>query len=110
MRNFLLICLSFFICLSAHATDKLEKLVLAGPFASVSNPLVRMVDSGALDDIAKETELAVWTNPDQMRAMALNGQVDFIATPTNVAANLYNKGAEIQLLNVSIWGILYMVS
>lgn len=110
MKKILLLTLSLFICLPAQAAEKLDKLVLAGPFASVSNPLVRMVESGALNDVAKEVELAVWTNPDQMRAMALNGQVDFIATPTNVAANLYNKGADIRLLNVSVWGLLYMVS
>ncbi len=98
------------LSLTAQAADKLEKLTLAGPFASVSNPLVRMVDSGALADVADKVEFVTWTNPDQMRAMTLNGEVDFIATPTNVAANLYNKGADIRLLNVSVWGVLWMVS
>lgn len=95
---------------SALATDKLPRLVLAGPFASVSNPLIRMVESGALNDVAEQVEFRVWTNPDQMRAMSLRSDVDFIATPTNVAANLYNHGADIRLLNVSVWGLLWMVS
>lgn len=94
----------------AFAAEKLPKLVLAGPFASVSNPLIRMADSGALSDVAEQVEFRVWTNPDQMRAMSLRGDVDFIATPTNVAANLYNRGANIRLLNVSAWGLLWMVS
>lgn len=95
---------------SAIASEKLDKLVLSGPFASVSNPLIRMVESGALDDVAKEVSFVVWRSPDQMRAMTLNGDVDFMATPTNVAANLYNRGADIRLLNVSVWGILWMIS
>ena len=95
---------------TCYAVDKLEKITLAGPFAAVSNPLIRMIDIGALDDIAKKTEFKIWKNPDQMRALALKGDVDFIATPTNVAANLYNRGADIRLLNVSIWGVLWMVS
>lgn len=94
----------------AWAEDKLPRLVLAGPFASVSNPLIRMVDSGALGDVAQQVEFRVWTNPDQMRAMSLRGDVDFIAAPTNVSANLYNRGADIRLLNVSVWGLLWMVS
>ncbi len=89
---------------------KLKKLTFAGPYAAVSYPLLRMVNSGALNDIAEEVSFVVWKDPDQMRALALNGQIDMIATPTNVAANLYNRGAKIRLLDVSIWGILWMVS
>lgn len=94
----------------SHADDKLEKITLAGPFAAVSDPLIRMINTGALNDIAHKVEFVIWKNPDQMRALALRGDVDFIATPTNVAANLYNRGADIRLLNVSIWGVLWMVS
>jgi NitT/TauT family transport system substrate-binding protein len=95
---------------SVQAQEKLKTLVLSGPFAAVSDPLIRMVESGALSDVTDELKFEVWRNPDQMRAMALNGKTDFIATPTNVAAILYNKGADIRLLNVSIWGVLWMVS
>ncbi len=95
---------------AAYTEDKLEKLTLAGPFAAVSDPLIRMVNSGALNDVVDKVEFKVWKNPDQMRALVLSGDVDFIATPTNVAANLYNRGADIRLLNVSIWGVLWMVS
>jgi NitT/TauT family transport system substrate-binding protein len=45
-------------------------------------------------------------NPDELRAYTLRGGADFIAVPSNVGANLYNKGVDIKLLNVSIWGIL----
>lgn len=110
MRKVLAFVLCFIASSLVLATEKLDKLVLAGPFASVSNPLVRMVETGALSDLAHEVEFVNWTNPDQMRAMALNGDVDFIATPTNVAANLYNRGADIRLLNVSVWGVLWMIS
>ena len=107
----IVLCL-LFISTQSFALDdeRLPRLVLAGPFASVSNPLIRMVESGALADIAENVEFRVWKNPDQMRALSLRGDVDFIATPTNVAANLYNRGAKIRLLNVSVWGVLWMVS
>ena len=87
-----------------------KKLVLAGPFAAVSDPLIAMQHSGALKDVAESVEFRVWKDPDQMRALALSDDVDFIATPTNVAANLYNRGADLQLLNVSVWGVLWMIS
>jgi NitT/TauT family transport system substrate-binding protein len=106
----LLISCLLIISFSANAEEKLPLITLAGPFAAVSNPLIRMVETDALADITNELKFEVWKNPDQLRALALNGKTDFIATPTNVAANLYNRGADIRLLNVSVWGVLWMVS
>ncbi len=95
------------------ASDKIEKLVLSGPFAGVSNPLIHMVETGALNDIAYTVEFRPWKGPDQLRLMAMGRgdfKADFIAMPSNVAANLYNRGVELKLMNISIWGILWMVS
>lgn len=92
------------------ATARLPKLVLAGPYAAVSFPLVHMVESGALRDMADSVEFMPWKDPDQLRVLAMDGRADFVAMPTNVAANLYNRGAKLQLLNVSTWGVLWMVS
>lgn len=97
---------------TAPATQlpKLPKLVLAGPYAAVSNPLIHMVESGALKDLADQVEFVPWKDPDHLRVLAMDGQADFVAMPTNVAANLYNRGVRLQLLNVSTWGVLWMVS
>lgn len=89
---------------------KLPRLVLGGPSATVSAPLIHMVESGALADIADEVVFLPWRDPDQLRAMALEGKADVLAMPTNVAANLHNRGAPVTLLNVSAWGTLWMVS
>lgn len=97
---------------SGLAAAKLPKLVLSGPYAAVSNPLIHMVDSGALKDVAEVVEFRPWKDPDQLRVLALDAKADadFVAMPTNVAANLYNRGVKLQLLNVSTWGVLWMVS
>ncbi len=95
---------------AAQAQARLQKLTLAGPFAAVSYPLIHMVDTGALKDVAAEVEFVLWKDPDQLRVLAMQGNSDFIAMPTNVAANLYNRGVQLQLLNVSTWGVLWMVS
>jgi len=95
--------------LAAHA-GKLPRLVLGGPSATVSTPLIHMVETGALADLADEVEFVPWRDPDQLRAMALEGRADVLAMPTNVAANLFNRGAPVTLMNVSTWGVLWMVS
>lgn len=99
-----------FAALPALAADKLPKLVLGGPGAAVSMPLIHMVESGALADIAEQVSFVQWRDPDQLRVMALDGQADILAMPTNVAANLHNRGAQVTLLNVSTWGVLWLVS
>lgn len=94
----------------AQAGEKLPRLLLSGPSSSVSNPLLHMVESGALDELAEKVEFVTWRDPDQLRLMALDGQADVLAMPVNVAANLYNRGAPVRLLNVSSWGLLWVVS
>ncbi len=86
------------------------RLVLSGPFALVSYPLMRIVDSGALKDVADQVEFTSWKNPDQLRALAIQQSATFVAMPSNVAANLYNRGVPLRLLDITTWGLLWMVS
>lgn len=105
------VCAFLLVTGIVHAQgQKLAKLTLAGPSAAVSNALIHMVDSGALADLAEVVEFVPWRDPDQLRVMALDGRADVLAMPTNVAANLYNRGAKLQLINVSTWGVLWLVS
>ncbi len=104
----LMVALAFSV--QANEVKKVDTLVLSGPMASVSHPLLRMIDSGALKDVAKNVKFVMWKSPDELRALTLRGKANFIAVPTNVAANLYNKGVDIKLQNVSVWGILGMLT
>lgn len=111
MNRLCMLLLSVFFAMPPlYAAEKLPTLTLSGPFAAVSNPLIHMVKSGSLSDIADQVAFKVWKNPDQLRADAIGGEADFIAMPSNVAANLYNRGVELKLVNVSVWGVLWMVS
>lgn len=108
MRTTLFLLL--FALATAAQAARLPRLILSGPYASVSNPLIHMVDSGALKDVADRVEFVPWKDPDQLRVLAIEGKADFVAMPTNVAANLYNRGVKLELLNVSTWGVLWLVS
>ncbi len=112
MKNFIygFITLLLLTSNTLIAGEKLDKIVISGPFASVSHPILHMIETNALSDVADKIEFKLWKNPDELRAMAIKGDVDFIALPTNTAAILNNKGVDIKLLNVSVWGILGMIS
>src|SRR5574344_163740 len=87
-----------------------NKIVVAGPIATVSHPFLKMIEDDVFKDLGKKIEFKLWNNPDELRALVLKKEVDFIALPTNVAANLYNKKVDIKLINVATWGILQLVS
>lgn len=88
----------------------LKTLSLMGPIAPLSIPLTVLIEQNRLKPTVRNTNFSVWNNPDQLRAKVVNSQAHFTAIPSNVAANFYNKGIRLKLLNVAIWGILYLVS
>ena len=49
---------------------------------------------------------------DHQRGMSLlaKNDIDFLITGTNVGANAYNRGINLKLLNVNIWGIDYLLT
>ena len=101
----LLLLLALLLTLT-NAVEKMDKIIIAGPPANVSHPVFKMIEDGVLSEFADKVEFVMWKNPDQLRAMIINKEVDFVAVPTNVASILYNKKQPIELLNVSVWGIL----
>jgi NitT/TauT family transport system substrate-binding protein len=88
----------------------LPRITLSGPPAIVSAPLIHMAETHALAGVAGETAFVSWRDPDQLRMMAMGGKADVLAMPSNVAANLFNRGAGVTLLNISTWGALWLVT
>ncbi len=97
------------LSLSVSAAPR-ERLVLAGPTAAVSFPLIHMAETGALADWADTVEFRHWKNPDQLRVLLAKQEVDFSATPVNLPAIMANRGMPVRLLNVSVWGLLWFIS
>jgi NitT/TauT family transport system substrate-binding protein len=55
-------------------------------------------------------EYQVLDNPELITSKMMSGEIDFAALPTNLAANLYNKGIPYQIAAISSWGVMYAVS
>ena len=98
------------LALGRAAAEPLPRIVLAGPPAIVSAPLIHMAETQALSALATRTEFTPWRDPDQLRVMALGRKADVLAMPSNVAANLYNRGAGVTLLNIATWGALWLIT
>ena len=89
---------------------KLPKLTLVAPPGPMAIPLAYMAVNNKLADVAEKTELVVWQNADQLKAMVAGKQGDFVTIPSNNSAIFYNKGLKLKLLDVTVWNITYLVT
>lgn len=94
----------------ASPTRRPATLTLAGPAAVVSYPLMHMAATGALAAHTEQLRFRLWQTPDQLRTLLVNGDLDFGAAPSTLPALLHNRGMPVRLLNISVWGILWLVS
>lgn len=84
-------------------------LIAATPYGIPQVILAKALEDPAVRELLPERELKAWKDPDQLRAWLARAEVMLAATPTNVAANLYNRGVPLVLMNVNVWGTLGML-
>jgi NitT/TauT family transport system substrate-binding protein len=90
--------------------DVLPALALSGPPAGPSITLAHGVAAGLFKDLAASVTFKAWRNPDEMRAGLTSGTMPLVIMPTVTAANLYNRGLGVRLVNVMTNGLLFVVS
>lgn len=88
----------------------LPRLALYGPPAGPSVVLAHAVATGALADLASDVSLTIWRTPDELRAGLTSGAIDLSVVPIQAAANLYNRGMGLRLVNAMTDGLLYIVA
>lgn len=79
------------------------------PKAPPAIPIIRMIETGAMDDIA-DLSFELWSTPEQLIAMIQGSDTNMFALPLTVVSKLYNKGIPIQLTNVNTWGVIYFTT
>lgn len=83
--------------------------ILAAPNGS-SIVLLRLLQSGALDQAAPEATFRLWRDTDELRAAIVSGRTSLFTTPTHVPANLANRGLPLKLFAILSMGHLFVVS
>jgi NitT/TauT family transport system substrate-binding protein len=92
---------------AAHPVANLE--ILAAP-TGASITMARALDSGALAQAAPGATFRLWRDPDELRAGLVSGHTLMFTTPTNVPANLANRGMPIKLVCLLGQGHLTLVT
>mgnify|MGYP000856148478 CR=1 FL=1 len=95
---------------SAEPAEPLAQLQMQAPSAPPSILLAHLATQERLTSLVNEVNFQAFANLDQLRADMVKGQVQVAAVPTYVAANLYNKGLPVKLLNVTVWGHLSVLT
>lgn len=86
--------------------DTIRIGVLFGPSA-VS--FLQLIDQPPVID-GKKLEIIIKTEPQQIQALMMQDKLDFAILPTLMAANLYNKGVQYQMLACPVWGTMYILT
>ncbi len=89
---------------------KIPELKIAASQGAGSYPLAPLAENNALQAVADKTTIESWVTSEQLSAMVTSNQVQFIMAPVTNAIMLHNKGADIKLANVAVWGMLYILS
>jgi len=95
---------------SALAQEKLDVLRFRHPAnLAFSAPFQMIGESEALAPFANEIDVGEWATPDILRSILVTNQSDVTAVPTYVGANLANKGVDVKLAAVMVWGLIWVL-
>ncbi|KPU46166.1 hypothetical protein OXPF_02760 [Oxobacter pfennigii] len=86
------------------------KISVAVPQSPSSYPLMYMIKNNSMQDFAVETQLIPYSSNDELNQMAVSNQVHFMIAPITEAIKIYNKGVNVRLLGVTLWGAPYVIS
>ncbi len=90
--------------------DRLASLTIGGSPIMITVLLAYLSEQSQIQALANTVDFSLWKTHDQLRADVVSNQLNISATPTSLAANLYQRGVPIQLLNVLVWGVLNLWS
>jgi NitT/TauT family transport system substrate-binding protein len=70
-------------------------------------PILRMMENDCMGESAT-IDLQFYSDMEAMMTLASKGEYSVLIAPPYTAANLYNKGINVKLLNVFNWGGMYL--
>jgi NitT/TauT family transport system substrate-binding protein len=104
-----LILVSLILSTACSSPEKEKSVILTatlkGPSAMA---MISMIENKPVLGNEYQTVFEIKNEPNQVKAMIMEGIPDFAVVPTTMAALLYNKGQEYILAAIPVWGTLYL--
>jgi len=95
---------------SPKSSAKLNSLGLGGSMIMMMLPIAYLVERSQLREAVTEIKFSTFKNHDQLKGLMTSQKVQISGTPTELSASLYRREIPIHLLNVMVWGVLYVFS
>jgi NitT/TauT family transport system substrate-binding protein len=93
---------------AAKKTEPIS-IKVAAPTGAPTLSMIKMIkEQPALGEQVQVSYESI-KSPDLVASRIISGEIDIAVVPTNLAATLYNKGADYKLAAASVWGILYVI-
>lgn len=90
--------------------NTLPSLGIGGSPILLTIPLAYLMERSRLPEAIADIEFFTVRNHDQIKALLTSQQGQVAANPTLLAAGLYQQQVPLKLLNVMIWGNIYVLS
>ncbi len=100
------VCFALVSCGGKEDIDTVSVGVISGPTGVGA---VSLMESSANGETEGKYDFTLAANQEDAKAKFLNGELDIVAMPTNLAASLYAKGEDIVVLTVNTYGVLYIL-
>ncbi|MFA6940740.1 MAG: ABC transporter substrate-binding protein [Clostridiaceae bacterium] len=102
----MLLCFTMIFSMAGCAgkAKKDLKINIGSAPGPVTYPLAQMADQNS-DIILKP-----WQSGEQLTSMLTSKEVQLCSTPVSNALFCYNKGLDVKMLMVTVWGMLYVMS
>ncbi len=92
------------------AQEKVDQLRFLHPVnLAFSAPFQLIGDSDVLSAYTDKVEVSPWSTPDILRSVLVNRQSEVTAVPTYVGANLANRGVDVKMAAVLVWGLIWVL-
>lgn len=108
MKKVLLTLVLAFVMVFCACEEKTnQELNVVAPDGAPAVSIVRLMAEGNID--GNPTTYSIVSGADSVTTSVANRTADIAVMPLNLAAKLYNKGTNIKLVSVSVFGVLYLV-
>lgn len=108
MKRNLILCLIIILIVSCHQHKKTSVIITATLNGPSAMAMIKMIEEKPYLQGNISTEYMIRNEPNQVRAMLLEGKIDFAMVPSTMAALLYNIEESYILAAIPVWGTLYL--
>jgi len=108
MKRYIYLLFIIILTISCNQQKKSHAIITATLKGPSAMAIIKMIEDKPLLQGNIPTEFIIRNEPNQVRAMLLEGTVDFAMIPSTMAALIYNKERSYILSAVPVWGTLYL--